>query len=234
MSTASIYDYESIEEYLGNRLRAADNLDYHSDEFFPVSLLDMLFHFSEKLSIVENRHDKGSFKNFHGHDFDRWIDNLVASATLAIEDDENEASEIKLIDIDCIRIVPDGDTTVMLPDETVYNIINITDGISRQKVSINSIQQLDISLELKNIISQTANNEEDEAYQAFGSLAHVVRVVCEKNSINPCDIDCRRLSEKIFEIFKFELLPLIPSLWNDMEIIYDTVTPILTYCSKLC
>lgn len=234
MSTASIYDYESIEEYLGNRLRTADNLDYHSDEFFPVSLLDMLFHFSEKLSIVENRHDKGSFKNFHGHDFDRWIDNLVASATLTIEDDENEASEIKLIDIDSIRINPDGDTTVMLPDETVYNVINITDGISRQKVSINSVQQLDISLDLKNIISQAANNEDEEEYQAFGSLAHVVRVVCEKNSINPAEIDGRRLSEKIFEIFKFELLPLIPSLWNDMEIIYDTVTPVLTYCSKLC
>lgn len=234
MGILKTYDYETLEEHLGAILRKSDNIDFHSDNFFPVSLLDKLFHFSEKLSVIENRHEKNSFKNFHGHDFDRWIDNMIASTSLLLQDDNKEITEINLIDIDCININEEtGETTVVLPNETIYRLMAKTGETDRHEMKLHSLEEMSVSLDLSGV-SYDAVTDDNEPYQGFGGLAHVFRVVCEKSSINPTSVNAAKLSDKIFELLKFELLPLIPSLWNDMEIIYDTVRAELTHCSKQC
>lgn len=219
-------DYETLEEHLGNRLRSADNLDYSSEEFFPVSLIDMLFHFSEKLSVVENRREKGGFKNFHGHDFDRWIDNMIASTPVFIEDEEGDITKVTLVDIDSMVIdAVSGKVTITLPDETSYRAVIPVDSTHYEQMMLKTLDDLSVSLDLPAVERLFTPNEDNEIYEGFGQVAHIVRLIAEKSGIDINRVDRAVLSKKLFEVFKFELLPLIPSIWNDMEVIYDTVTP---------
>lgn len=225
----AVFDYETIEEHLGNILRRSDNLDFHSENFFPVSIIDMLFHFSEKLSEIEKRRDSKSFRNFHGHDFDRWIDNMIADIPLYLKDDD-EICKVKLIDIDCISInLTTCEVSVTLPDETTYAMLFIDSTGNYKPLMLKNIEELTIHLDIAPVYSLFTPNEDNENYDGFGSIAHLIRVVCEKSNTTPDSVDKYMLSNKIFNVFKFELLPLIPSIWNDMEVIYDTVKPQLTH-----
>lgn len=201
-------DYETLEIYLGERLNASDCLDIHSDEFFPVSLLRQLFHYSE-----ESRPD-GAPVNYHGHDFDRWVDNCVAATRLHLINDKGDERQVTLVDIDGLEFVSDGTIKVILPDETEWTLL-IEQG--EIPLTASSLSDLDFSMPLEEMFKYHPVDDDSEGYTGFGVLAHLIRVVCERSGIDPAVVDQRQLSERIFAHFKDELLPLIPVLWNDME-----------------
>lgn len=217
-------DYESIEIYLGDRLRRSDNLDIHADHFFPVSLLDKLFHFSEHERGTENdARGHAVHRNFHGHDFDRWIDNLVARTKLPLADDDGERADIDLVEIDSMTFEPGAPVTVTLPDETVYTLLD-ADG---HPLVADSIDRLAISLDISSMFNRPPVDSDSEPYLGFGTVAHIVRVVCDKSGIDPVKVDAAMLTDRLFAHFKLEMLPLIPSLWNDMEHVMHYARPSL-------
>lgn len=218
-------DYETIEIYLGDRLRSADCLDVHADHFFPVTLLDRLFHYSEDINghATDDR-NRMLHRNFHGHDFDRWIDNLVARTALTLSSEEG-IERIDLIDIDSMTVGADDDRIIVaLPDETEYTLLT-ADGTAPLRAP--ELDRLTLSLDLANLFERAPVDADSERYMGFGMIAHVVRTVCEKSAIDPAKVDARQLSDRIFAHFKDELLPLIPSLWNDMEHILHYTHPTL-------
>lgn len=226
----NLLDYESIEIYLGDRLRRADNLDIHADHFFPVTLLDKLFHYSEEVNGTERDGSNRSLhRNFHGHDFDRWIDNIVARTQLQLLDDDDNRDRVSLLDIDAMSIGgTDGRVTVTLPDGTSYTLL-APDG---RPIAATSLHDLSIRLDLSTMFSRPPVDSDSEPYLGFGRLAHIVRVVCDKSGIDVAKVDRHDLSARIFEHFKHEMLPLIPSLWNDMEHIMHYAEPLLIPANK--
>lgn len=211
-------DYESIEIYLGDRLRRSDCIDIHSDHFFPVTLLDGLFHYSERTQgKAVDEHNRTVHRNFHGHDFDRWIDNLVARTRLTVADDcdSHEIERIELVDIDSMTLGEDDDrVTVTLPDETTYTLLQ-ADGKAPLRAA--SLDELTITFDLSGLFNAPPVDSDASQYMGFGMLAHIIRVVCERSGIDPAKADAADLSHKILAHFKDELTSLIPSLWNDME-----------------
>ncbi len=219
----NIFDYEAIEIYLGDYLRRADNLDIHADHFFPVSLLDKLFHYSEEVNGTESDGIRRVHRNFHGHDFDRWIDNIVARTRLQLMDEDNNRDEVQLLDIDAFSITPDCYVSVTMPDETVYTLL----GPDGYQLKASSLGDLALRLDLSAMFNRPPVDDDAEPYLGFGTLAHIVRVVCDKSNIDPVKAKGHELSLKIFEHFKNEMLPLIPSLWNDMEHIMNYAEPLI-------
>ena len=144
-------DYESIEIYLGDRLRRNDNLDIHGDNFFPVSLLDRLFHYSESERGTErDNHGRPVHRNFHGHDFDRWVDNLVARTRLSLADEDGSRASVDLVDIDALTFDDSGYITVTLPDETSYTLI----GPDGQPLIAQSIDRLAVTLDISTMFNR--------------------------------------------------------------------------------
>lgn len=211
-------DYESVEIYLGDRLRRSDCLDIHSDHFFPVSLLDELFHYSERSQgTVLDERKRTVHRNFHGHDFDRWIDNLVAQTELVLAPESGSCGidHIRLVDIDSMTIGGAGGVvTVTLPDETTYTLLE-SDGLTSLKVY--SIDDLTIKLDISGLFDEPPVDSDASQYMGFGMIAHILRVVCERSGIDVAKVAPGELSHRLFAHFKDELLGLIPSLWNDME-----------------
>ncbi len=222
MTAPTILDYESIEIYLGDRLRRADCLDVHADHFFPVTLLDHIFHYSEQINgAVTDGSSRVIHRNFHGHDFDRWIDNLVARTRLHVEPGVAGHDIIELLDIDSIAFDgSDAGVTVILPDDTTHRLLTSD---SRERVRATSLDDLAVSIDLAGLFHRPPVDNDSEPYMGFGLLAHVVRTVCDKSGIDPTAVDPVKLSDRIFDHFKNELLEHIPSFWNDME-------HILHYC----
>lgn len=222
----AILDYESVETYLGDRLRRADCLDVHADHFFPVTLLDLLFHYSEEhLGAALDEKNRKIHRNFHGHDFDRWIDNLVARTRLALAPDEPDAGaeSVELIDIDSLSINEGtGTVEVILPDETTYRLL---DGDGSAMLSARSLDDIDIHVDIAGLFDRPPVDSDAAPYMGFGMLAHVVRVACDKSGIDPAKVDPHKLSVQLFNHFKNELLDLIPSLWNDMEHLLHYTNP---------
>ena len=219
-------DYESAETYFGDRLRLSDNLDIHADHFFPVSLLDKLFHYSEQSRGTERDSlNRTVHRNFHGHDFDRWIDNIIARTKIDIIDDEGTVETADLVDIDALTFNSDHTVTVTLPDETSYTLADSTD---HRPLQAAGIEDLSVNLDLSTMFDRPPVDSDSEPYLGFGTIAHIVRVVCEKSGIDPSQTDAVKLSDRIFENFRNEMLPLIPSLWNDMEHIMHYARPTLT------
>lgn len=219
-------DYESIETSLGDKLRLSDNLDIHADHFFPVSLLDKLFHYSEMSRGTERDGlNRTVHRNFHGHDFDRWIDNIVAHTRLDIIDEEGTTETVDLIDIDSMTFNDDHTVTVTLPDETSYTLL---DSDTRRPLQAGSINDISVDLDLSAMFEHPPVDSDSEPYLGFGPVAHIVRVVCDKSGITPSKVNATDLSGRIFGHFRHEMLPLIPSLWNDMEHIMHYGRPRLT------
>lgn len=219
-----LLDYETIEISLGDRLRRQDCLDIHADRFFPVTILDMLFHYSEELTGTEIG-DKNRLlhRNFHGHDFDRWIDNLIAKTRIHIADEDGNIESVELVDVDSMLF--DGETIlVTLPDNTRHTLL--IKG-TKDPLRAASIDEIKLQVDLDSMFNHPPVDEDAEPYLGFGPLAHIVRVVCDKSGIDPVKVNCTELSERIFSHFKNEMLPLIPSMWNDMEHILHYATPTL-------
>jgi len=218
-------DYESVETFLGDRLRRQDNLDIHTDHFFPVSLLDKLFHYSEESrGIGLDNLNRPVHRNFHGHDFDRWIDNLVAHTRLDLVDDDGNRETIELVDIDALTFNDDNTVTVTMPDGTAYTLLS-HDG---RPLTADAMDDINVYIDLGTMFDHPPVDSDSEPYLGFGTVAHIFRVVCEKSGIDPSKVDGQELSGKLFEHLKQEMLPLIPSLWNDMEHIMHYARPILT------
>lgn len=218
-------DYESAETCLGDRLRLSDNLDIHADHFFPVSLLDRLFHYSEQACGTEtDSMNRTVHRNFHGHDFDRWIDNLVARTRIDLADDGGNIVTAELVDIDAMTFGCDRTVTVTLPDETRYTLVEHDSG---SPLLADSIARLEIHLDISGMFDRPPVDGDSGPYLGFGTIAHVVRVVCDKNGIDMSRVNATELSERIFRHFRQEMLPLIPSLWNDMEHIMHYARPTL-------
>ncbi len=209
-------DYENIETHLGDYLRHADNLDIHSDHFFPITLLDRIFHYSEHQHGTEIEGGKKIHRNFHGHDFDRWIDNLIARTKLDLHDSDGETATVELVDIDAFSIGnADGEVLVTLPDETTYTLLDH----NGNKLQAHELEDLGVELDISEMFNRPPVDSDSEQYMGFGTLAQIVRVVCERSGLKLEDgkMTAADLSERIFRHFHDELLPLIPSLWNDME-----------------
>ncbi|MDE6154070.1 MAG: hypothetical protein K2G21_08000 [Muribaculaceae bacterium] len=218
-------DYESIEIYLGDRLRRNDNLDIHGDNFFPVSLLDKLFHYSEsKRGTEHDSHGRPVHRNFHGHDFDRWVDNLVARTRLSLADEDGSRATVDLVDIDAFTFDDRGYITVTLPDETSYTLM----GSDGHPLIAGSIDNLAVMLDISTMFNRPPVDSDSEPYLGFGTIAHIVRVVCERSGIDSSTVEPHQFTDRLFEHFKREMLPLIPSLWNDMEHIMHYAHPVLT------
>lgn len=223
-------DYESIEIYLGDHLRRADCLDVHADHFFPVTLLNRIFHYSEdrygKATDADNRL---VHRNFHGHDFDRWIDNLVARTLLHIDPPAaGDHPTVELIDIDSIRFGNEGgEIVVTLPDDTSHRLLA---NDSTEPLRATTVEALSVEIDLSGLFHRQPVDADSDPYMGFGLLAHVVRTVCDKSGIDPKGVDPVKLSDRIFDHFKEELLDLIPSLWNDMEHIAHYARPTLRTC----
>ena len=213
-------DYESVEIYLGDHLRRADCLDVHADHFFPVTILDRLFHYSEQLNGSVSDGSRMVHRNFHGHDFDRWIDNLVARTRLYVSPAAAGHGAIELLDIDSMTFEPGEPVAVTLPDETTHTLLTAPMG---DPLAASSLDELSIGIDLAGLFHKAPVDADAEPYMGFGLLAHVVRTVCEKSGIEPSKVDPVKLSDRIFDHFKNELLEHIPSFWNDME-------HILHYC----
>lgn len=219
-----VLDYEAIEEHLGNVLRHSDNLDVHSDSFFPVSLLDALFHYSEEAC----GHDRDAtnrvvHNNFHGHDFDRWIDNMVAKVRLPLDG----GGVVSLVEIDSFTIA-EGRVIVTLPSEKEHLLLESPDGAP---MVVNRLEDLSIALDIAVMFEHPAVDDDADPYEGFGALARIVRVVSEKTGMDLAQVNAHDFSEKLLKHFGQEMLPLIPSLWNDMEHIYHFGRPRLaTIC----
>lgn len=210
------FDYENIETHLGEYLRHADNLDIHSDHFFPITLLDRIFHYSEQQHGTEIEGGKKIHRNFHGHDFDRWIDNLIARTHLPLIDDEGNTETVELVDIDSFTVgTPGAEVLVTLPDETTYTLLD-RDG---KPLQAHELEDLGVELDISDMFDRPPVDNDSEQYLGFGTLAQIVRVVCERSGLKLEEgkMTAADLSERIFRHFRDELLPLIPSLWNDME-----------------
>lgn len=217
-------DYESIETALGDRLRRSDDLNIHGDNFLPVSLLDKLFHYSEQeLGTELDGSGRTVHRNFHGHDFDRWIDNLVARTRIPLAGDNGEHTAVELVDIDSMTFDGEGNVTVTLPDDTTYTLL-ADDG---SQLLARGIDDLEARLDLTTMFSHPPVDSDSEPYLGFGTVAHIMRVVCDKSGIDATKVNAHELSARVFEHFKHEMLPLVPSLWNDMEHIMHYARPVL-------
>lgn len=205
-------DYESLETYLGNILRQSDNYDLDDAHFFPVGFLDRLFHFAQDLSVVENRRDPNRELLTSGDDFDRWVDDMIATASVMLRPEgSSKVVTVQLVDIASLRFddgrgcvtveMADGSSAVLMNDESAPIIVTSPD-------------ELTIEVE-------QAYSRQSEPLKTLEYLASMFYRASKALKVEISNDNREKFIEPVFRFFKFDLIALIPDLQEDLEQIAD-------------
>ncbi len=204
-------DYESLETHLGNIFRMSDNYDLNDAHFFPVGFLDRLFHFAQDLSVVENRRDKKREILTSGDDFDRWVDDMIATASVQVRlDVSGSVVTAQLIDIASLQFeadgtvkaeMVDGNSAVLMADEST-------------PMNVTSLEQLTIDVE-------QAYSRQSEPLGTLEYLASMFYRASKALKVDISNDNRDKFIEPVFRFFKFDLIPMIPDLQEDLEQIAD-------------
>lgn len=201
-------DYESLETLLGNRFRVSDNYDMDRDLFFPVSFLDRLFHFAQDLATVENRRDSRVKVQAFGRYFDIWVDDMVAKTRLHVNKGDNGAV-VRLIDVACMKFLESGEVYAHV--DGVEHLVTDEHGFPLRAYSPD-----DLALEIET--SNTFDSEFPETLEYLASF--FIRAAAGlKTEVN--NTAAPRLADMLFDHFKFDLVPLVPDLFEDLSLIAD-------------
>lgn len=204
-------DYETIETALGRRLRTSDNYNLDNAHFFPVGFLDRLFHFAQDMSVVEHRRDEKHEITSSGDDFDRWIDDMVATASVLVRrEGSSEPVEAQLVDIASLTFGDGGEVTAEMADGS--GAILMSD--SSSPLMATSLDDLTVEVE-QNYSRQSAPLETLEY------LASVFYRASRSLKIDISNDNSTRFIEPVFKFFKFDLIPFVPDLLEDLEQIAD-------------
>ncbi len=215
-------DYESLETLLGQQLRQSDNYDLDQEHFFPIGFLDRLTHFSQNLSVVENRHDDKIELNYHGDDFDRWVDNMVSATHVYLKPDgAEEVCDTCLSDILEITLNSDKTVSATLFDETSASAVN-SDG---SPLTADNVESLCLAIDLD-------YGRQSSPLKSLEYLASLFYRAGRSMKMNICNSNRDRFIDPIFNFFKFDMVRLVPELLGDLEQIYDEQLLNLTLTAK--
>lgn len=204
-------DYETLETALGNLLRKSDNYNLDNAHFFPVGFLDRLFHFAQDMSVVEHRRDEKNEIISSGDDFDRWIDDMVATATVLVgRDTDTEPIETQLVDIASLTF--DGEGRV---------IAEMADGGSATLMANDSAPLKAMALDDLMIEVEQDYRRQSAPLETLEYLASVFYRASRSLKIDISNENSDRFIEPIFKFFKFDLIPFVPDLLEDLEQIAD-------------
>lgn len=204
-------DYETVETALGNRLRTCDNYDLDHAHFFPIGFIDRLFHFAQDLSVVEHRHDEKREVINSGDDFDRWVDDMVSGTILLVRTAPGaEPVEARLIDVMSLDFAPDGTVTA-----------EMAGGVTAQVMLDAETPLLASGVDDLNIAVEEAYERQSSPLRTLEYLASMFFRAGRSLKINICNQNRDLFIEPIFKFFKFDLVPMINDLQEDLEQIAD-------------
>ena len=205
-------DYETLETHFGNHLRRADKLGADEELFFPVRFLDRLFHFAENLSVVENRHNPELEVNRAGRDFDIWVDNMVANPIVSLSDDDYITPiEVKLIDIEQFESGKDGIVKAVTANGT-FDVLD-ADGVPLKS---GDIEEIGLQMEV------TGTFDDEDRPESLEYLASIFIRAAQSMNIDLNSPAADGFADKLFDYFKYDLVNLVPSLMEDLQLIAES------------
>lgn len=211
-------DYETVETALGDKLRACDNYDLDHAHFFPIGFIDRLFHFAQDLSVVEHRHDEKREVTTSGDDFDRWVDDMVSGTILLVRTAPGaEPVEARLIDVLSLDFASDGTVTAEMAEGGTAQVMLDAD----TPLLASGVDDLNIAVE-------EAYERQSSPLRSLEYLASMFFRAGRSLKINICNQNRDLFIEPIFKFFKFDLVPMINDLQEDLEQIADE--QLLTVC----
>lgn len=204
-------DYETVETALGDKLRACDNYDLDHAHFFPIGFIDRLFHFAQDLSVVEHRHDDKREVTTSGDDFDRWVDDMVSGTILLVRTAPGaEPVEARLIDVLSLDFASDGTVTAEMAEGGTAQVMLDAD----TPLLASGVDDLNIAVE-------EAYERQSSPLRSLEYLASMFFRAGRSLKINICNQNRDLFIEPIFKFFKFDLVPMINDLQEDLEQIAD-------------
>ena len=205
-------DYETLETALGSRLRVCDNYDLDNAHFFPIGFIDRLFHFAQDLSVVEHRHDEKREVTTSGDDFDRWVDDMISGTVLLVKplDADTEPVEARLIDVLSLDFGADGSVTAEMAEG----------GMARVMLDA-ATPPTAYGVDDLNIAVEEAYDRQSSPLRTLEYLASMFYRAGRSLKINICNQNRDMFIEPIFKFFKFDLVPIINDLQEDLEQIAD-------------
>lgn len=204
----AIYDYEELETAVGNYLRRQDSFNVAEHHFFPIGFIGRLCRFGQDLSVVEHRHNPQVKVADYGSDFDIWIDNMAACCTLHAADGGN-IRHLKLIDITYMEFSDNGSVTVSITGDGSFPLT----GSDGRPIRATCPENLPLEL--------TTHYSHGEPLEDIEGLASLFIRAGQIMNIEINDENRPRFEETVFSHFKFELVPMIPYILEDLETILD-------------
>lgn len=205
----STYSYEDLETAIGNLLRKMDNYDMAEHHFFPISFLDRLTHFAENISVVESRSNPDIKPVDTGSTFDVWVDNMAAKCKVLLQTENNRTITVPLIEIYDMDFTPEGEVYARTGETSRFRVL----GQDGKPLAASSPEDLHIKISTQYERGETLEDLEGLA-SLFIRAGRAMKV--EINNAN------RPLfEEKIFNHFKFDLIPMIPYIQDNLETILD-------------
>ena len=204
-----IYSYEDLETSIGGKFRTMDNYDLEDAHFFPVSFLDSLFEFSQKLSIVENRRNPKAAVDYCHDDFNVWVDNMVANAKVRIEVD-GKYVDSRLIDIEEMQFA-DGRVKAVMAETSASHIV-----CDRNNNPVKADDPEDLKPEVT-----TAYHRQKSPLENIEYLASLFYRAGKAMKVDINNANVEKFREPFFKFFKFDMIPMIPALLEDLEQIAD-------------
>ena len=207
----TLADYETLETHLGNHLRKCDNYNTDDELFFPIGFLDRLFHFAEEVAALQHLENPEIKATTPGKDFDLWVDDMVATASIFLSDGISDPFEAQLIDVEQIRI-DEQRNVIATVDGCDYYVFSA----AGEPLKSDNIQDLAIDIETIGTFS------DDERPDTLDYLASIFIRAAMSMKMQVSNANAPHLSSTIYNVFREELLPFIPSLLEDLRLITDS------------
>jgi len=205
------FDYEYLETAVGNVLRKQDNYNVGEHHFFPIGFLDRLAHFAQDLSVVENRRNPQSRQNSYGSDFDIWLDNMASKCVVGLRDGDRLES-VPLINIVEMIFTPDKEVFAVLGDGRELRVMS---GVSESAEPMAAASPEDFGLAIETDYCGSEPLEDIEGLASLFIRAGSAIGVDISNENRPL------FENRIYDHFKFDLVPMLPYLLEDLETIHD-------------
>lgn len=203
------YSYEELETAIGNIFRKQDNYDMADNHFFPISFLDRLTHFAQDLSVVENRQNPEIKTNDYGATFDIWVDNMAAKTLITLRTESGETVTLPLIEIYGMQFCDDGTILARTGETSLFTVVG-EDGQPLRCASPD-----DFRIKIMTAYSKGEPLEDLEGLASLFIRAGRAMKIEISNETRPL------FEDKIFRHFKFELIPMIPYIQENLETILD-------------
>lgn len=204
------YSLTDLRQNFVFRLKTQNRMSNNKDIFYPIGMICKLFNYSQR-----NAKRRGIY-NKDAEWLNDWFNDYVDTIVVVTADGEFPLSIIKEIAIDMDR----GTVSLLLSEGCEWHIV-YTETVHNEKVPMVAKYLRDIHIDhtplMSNVLSMSLNN-----LPAFTALSEVIRKIAKQKKLDIKPSNFGKISRNLFgntEIVDTQLLPLIPELKNELDLL---------------